>query len=74
MDLLLTRKALNFLYGNKPASDTPVSHMTPPKDDRNREIYRRYLEGARAVDLAVEYGMSLQRIYVIIRKGRRNQW
>ncbi len=48
--------------------------MTPPKVDRNREIYQRYLEGARAVDLAAEYGMSLQRVYVIIRKGRRNQW
>jgi Mor family transcriptional regulator len=57
-----------------PASNTPVSHNTPPKEDRNREIYRRYLEGARAVDLATECGMSLQRVYVIIRKGKRNQW
>ena len=42
--------------------------MTPPKEDHNREIYRRYLEGARAVDLAAKYGMWLQRIYVIIRR------
>ena len=65
---------LYLLYGNTPASNTPVSHMTPPKEDRNREIYQRYLEGARAVDLATEYGISLQLVYVIIRKGKRAQW
>ena len=51
----------------------PLTDYKPPKEDLNREIYQRYLEGARAVDLAAEYGMSLQRIYVIIRRGRRNQ-
>ncbi len=64
---------LQLLYGGTPASDTPISHLTPPQEDRNREIYRRYLEGARAVNLAVEYGISLQRVYVIIRMGKRNQ-
>ncbi len=65
---------LQLLYGSTPASDAPISHLTPPKEDRNREIYRRYLEGARAVNLAAEYGISLQRVYVIIRMGKRNQW
>jgi len=63
---------LYFLYGSTPASNTPVGHMTPPKQDRNREIYRRYLDGARAVDLAAEYGISLQRVFVIIRMGKHN--
>jgi Mor family transcriptional regulator len=64
---------LYLLYGNAPASNTPVSHMMPPKEDRNREIYQRYIDGARAVDLAAEYGISLQRVYVIIRRGQYNQ-
>ena len=28
---------LYFLYGNTPASNTPVSRNTPPKEDRNRK-------------------------------------
>jgi hypothetical protein len=65
---------LVLLYGSAPTSNTPISHITPPKEDRNREIYQRYIDGARAVDLAAEYGISLQRVYVIIRRGKRNQW
>jgi Mor family transcriptional regulator len=52
----------------------PLTDFIPPKEDRNREIYRRYIEGARAVDLAAEYSISLQRVYIIIRRGKRNQW
>jgi Mor family transcriptional regulator len=63
-----------LLYGSAPTSNTPISYITPPKEDRNREIYQRYIDGARAVDLAAEYGISLQRVYVIIRRGKRNQW
>jgi Mor transcription activator family len=64
---------LHLLYGSTPALDTPVRRVTPLRQDRNREIYQRYLEGARAVELAAEYGISLQRIYVIIRMEKRNQ-
>ncbi len=51
----------------------PLTDYKPPKENRNREIYQRYIEGVRAVDLAAEYGISLQRVYVIIRMGKRNQ-
>jgi hypothetical protein len=68
------RRILRLLYAGMELPSETINDFIPPKEERNREIYRRYLEGARAVDLAVEYGMSLQRIYVIIRRGRRNQW
>ncbi len=65
---------LQLLYRDGQPSDTPIRRVTPPKEERNREIYRRYLEGVRAVNLATEYGISLQRVYVIIRVGKRNHW
>ena len=49
----------------------PLTHHKLPKENRNREIYRRPIEGARAVDLEKEYGVSLQRVYVIIRKQKK---
>jgi Mor family transcriptional regulator len=51
----------------------PLTDYSPTKEDRNAEIYQRYLAGERAVDLAREYGMSLQRIYKIIRNQRKQQ-
>ncbi len=51
----------------------PLTDYKPPKEYHYREIQQRYLEAARAVDLAVEYGVSLQRVYVIIRMGKRNR-
>lgn len=65
---------LRLLYAGMEISSEPLTDYTPPKDDRNREIYRRYIAGARAVDSAAEYGISLQRVYVIIRMGKRNRW
>jgi len=63
---------LVLLYGSTQPSDIPISRLTPPKEERNREIYRRYIAGERAIDLAKEYSVSLQRIYVIIRKYRQS--
>jgi Mor family transcriptional regulator len=59
LDLLDERSAL---------SNPPINHITPPKEDRNREIYERYLAGESASVLACEYGISEQRVFVIIRK------
>ncbi len=50
-----------------------ISDYTPTKEARNAEIYQRYLAGERGVDLAREYGMSLQRIYKIIRNQKKRQ-
>jgi Mor family transcriptional regulator len=52
----------------------PLTDHSPIEEDRNREIYQRYVDGTRAVDLAAAYGISLQRVYVFIRMGKRNQW
>jgi Mor family transcriptional regulator len=65
---------LKLLYAGMKLPSEPLTDYKPPKEDRNREIYRRYLEGARAVDLAAQYGISLQRVYVIIRLGKHHQW
>ena len=68
------RRLLRLLYAGMELPSEPLTDFIPTKEDRNREVYRRYLAGARAVDLAAEYGISLQRVYVIIRLGKRNQW
>jgi Mor family transcriptional regulator len=48
-----------------------VSDYTPTKEARDAEIYQRQLAGERAVDLGRGYGMSLQRIYKIIRNQKK---
>ena len=61
---------LVLLYGAMPPSASPVTSATPPKTDRNKEIYQRYQAGESPSALACEYGISEQRIFVIIRKQR----
>ncbi len=46
----------------------PVTDLIPTEDERNSEIYQRYVNGERAIDLAEDYSVSLQRIYVLIRR------
>jgi Mor family transcriptional regulator len=48
-----------------------VNDFVPPKEERNREIYRRFLAGARAVDLAELYHVSLQRVYALIHRQNK---
>jgi Mor family transcriptional regulator len=48
-----------------------VTDSIPFAEERNKEIYRRYLASERATDLAREFGISLQLIYVLIRKMKR---
>ena len=59
---------LVLLYGAIPPSFSPVTNATPPKTDLNREMYQRHLTGESTLVLAWEYGISEQRIFVIIRK------
>ena len=42
--------------------------MIPEKDVRNQAIYRRYLAGERAVDLASEFEISVRRVNKFIRR------
>ena len=46
----------------------PVTDLIPTEEERNNEIYQRYVSGERAIDLAEDYSVSLQRIYVLIRR------
>jgi Mor family transcriptional regulator len=62
---------LRLLYAGIELPSEAISDYTPTKEERNAEIYQRYLAGERAVDLAREYGMSLQRIYKIIRNQKK---
>jgi Mor family transcriptional regulator len=62
-----------LLYGAMPPSASPVTNATPPKTDRNKEIYQRYLAGESPSLLAREYGISEQRIFVIIRKFKSQE-
>ncbi len=42
--------------------------MIPAKTERNQEIFRRYMDGKRAVDLAKEFGISVRRVNRLIRR------
>ena len=56
------------LYKDQPTPERPVSDIPPLKEDRNKEIYDRYMAGERAVDLAKEFGISVRRINKLIRR------
>jgi hypothetical protein len=62
------RRLLAQLYRGLIEKESPVSDMTPEKDERNRAIYHRYLAGERAVDLAREFGISVRRVDRLIRR------
>ena len=61
-------RILRQLYLGQQYSTQPITDLIPTEEDRNLEIYKRYIAGGRATDLAQDYGVSLQRIYVLIRR------
>jgi hypothetical protein len=62
------RRILRLLYAGMDIPAHAVNDFVPAKEERNREIYRRFLAGVRAVDLAELYNVSLQRVYALIRR------
>ena len=62
-----------WLYGDGLPSDKPLNRLIPEKTVRNEEIYWRYQSGESPTILAREYGISEQRIYVIVRRQRKQQ-
>ena len=62
---------LSLLYGEAPTSGQPITRLIPAKVDRDLEIYLRYQAGSRVTDLANAFGVSVQRIYVVIRRQRK---
>ena len=67
------RRILRLPYAGMELPSEAISDYTPTKEERNAEINQRYLAGERAVDLAREYWMSLQRVYKIIRNQNKQQ-
>jgi Mor family transcriptional regulator len=65
------RKYLRLLYAEIDITAYAINDLVPRKEERNREIYQRFPAGVRAVDLAGEYRVSPQRIYVLIRRYNR---
>jgi hypothetical protein len=61
------QRVLSQLYVGMNLPSGPIMDLIPFGEERNEEIYRRYLAGERAVDLAKDNGISLRRIYVLIR-------
>ena len=61
-------RVLHQLYLGQRFSTQPITDLIPTEEDRNLEIYNRYVAGERATHLAEDYGVSLQRIYVLIRR------
>lgn len=67
---MAAQRLLRLLYPN-PKPESPKKKDEANRDVRNEEIRRRYEAGERVVDLAQEYGMTIQGIYRIIRAGKQ---
>jgi hypothetical protein len=61
---------LEMLY-DSPFPAEPQNNLVPEKAERNAEICARYEAGESVSELAVEFGISEQRVSQIIH-GRRN--
>jgi Mor family transcriptional regulator len=55
-----------LLYPTR-SPEKPKRKDESARDSRNEEIRRRYNAGERVVDMAKEYGMTIQGIYRILR-------
>jgi len=64
-------RVLCQLYLGQTLPERPVTDLIPLEEMRNAEIYQRYINGERAIDLAEDFSVSLQRIYVLIRRYQR---
>lgn len=67
---MAAQRLLRLLYPS-PKPESPKKKDEASRDARNEEIRCRYEEGERVVDLAQEYGMTIQGIYRILRAGKR---
>jgi len=61
-------RLIELLYKDIPAPEKPVSLLIPMMTERDEVIYTRYMAGERAVNLAEEYGVSLQRLHWLLRR------
>jgi len=62
---------LALLYKGLPLPQKPNSGETPRKSTRNEEIKAKYNDGASVPDLAMEYSISINRIYQILGDKRK---
>jgi len=58
-------------YIGIPLPQFPVSHINPPKHERNEEIRFRHQQGESLINLAAFFGLSEQRIWQIVHRRRR---
>jgi len=61
---------LRLLYPN-PKPESPKKKDEANRDTPNEEIRGRYKAGERVVELAQEFGMTIQGIYRILRVGKQ---
>ena len=59
-------RLLQLLYPD-PKPESPKKKDEATRDIRNEELRRRYETGERVVNLAEEYGISIQAVYKILR-------
>jgi hypothetical protein len=67
---IAVQRVLRQLYPTTDLPTAPVTDYTPEQAERNEDIFFRFLAGEPATQLAEEYGISLQRVYAIIRNYR----
>lgn len=64
-------RLVDHLYRGLPLPIAPQSQGTPKQEQRNAEVRAKYEAGAGVPDLASEYGVSVARVYQILRGKRR---
>lgn len=65
---LAVQRVLAQLYRGIEEAIAPVTDMIPEKEWRNQEIFRRYMDGERAIDL----GSSVETCWEIEDGGRKS--
>ncbi len=63
---LAVQRVLAQLYRGIEEAVAPVTDKIPEKEWRNQEIFRRYMAGECAIDLAREFGISVRRVNRLI--------
>jgi hypothetical protein len=60
-----------YLYAGDVQPDSPRNDKTPSKLTRNEAIRQSFLAGEAVADLAVAFGVSIQRVHQVIRHLRK---
>lgn len=67
------QRILSLVYAHTPLPSQPISGREPPKTERNLEVARLYSLGVSVPELAKHFGISVQRVYQILKSTPKHK-